>query len=156
MGDHADVGEGLTAVVSGARGVVAREVVEGVGHALVEAAPLAAAAVGGLLLVVVMEAAGRFPQPVGDALAGDRVELAPQMHHAVIIVAPHPHAPPGPQPPVFGRSAVGLVVSGPAAGLAGELLGPHRLRLGQQLLIGLDISSAGLLHRIGEPLGVRL
>ena len=95
------------------------------------------------------------PQPVGDALAGDRVELPPQMHHAVIAV-PHAHTTPGPQPPVLGLATVSLVVRGPAAGLAGELLGPHRLRLGQQLPIGFDISSAGLLHRVGQPLGVGL
>ena len=78
------------------------------------------------------------------------------MHHAVVIVGPHPHAAAGPQPPVLGLPAVGLAVRGPAAGLPGELLGPHRFCLGQQLVVGLNNVSAGLVDGLCQPLGVGL
>ena len=103
--------------------------------------------------VGVEQPVGVAVEPVADTPPGHRIELPIQMHHAVIAV-PDPYRPPSPQPAVLRLAAVGLTLSGPPLGLLGELLGPQRLRLGQKIAIGLDLSDAGLVERVGEMLGV--
>ena len=100
------------------------EAIQGVGHALLEAAPLGVAA--GLLLVRFAEAAGLSLEPVDDATPRDGVELAVHRDHAVVGV-PGAHPAPGPKPPVVALAAVVLVVGGPSPRLSRELLGAHRL-----------------------------
>ena len=153
MGDHADVSEGLSPVAVGAAG---GEALQGVGHALVEAAALVPAAVGGgLLLVGVMHAAGLGPQPVADAVPGHHVELSTQVHHPVVTVV-HTHTASGPLAGMLALAAVALAIHSPAAGLFRELLGPHRLSLGQQLAVRIHIGRASPINRLGQPLGVGL
>ena len=127
------------------------QAVERVGHALVEAPPLGA----GGLLVGFEQAPGLMVQPVGDAGARDLVELAVQVHHPVVAV-PHAHSAPGALALMLACSVVAVAVGRPAACLAGELLGPHRLGLGQQLGVGSDGTGAGGLHRGGQLSGVGL
>ena len=63
--------------------VAGREAVQGVGHALIEAAPFGL--VARLRLVEAMEATGHGPQPVADPMPGDGVELAVDVHHPVFF-----------------------------------------------------------------------
>ncbi|MYH43677.1 MAG: hypothetical protein F4011_00670 [Acidimicrobiaceae bacterium] len=107
-----------------------------------------------MLLVGVVEAVDVSVEAVADTPPGHRIELPVQMHHAVIAV-PHPHRPPSPQPPILGLTIIGLALSGPPLGLLGELLSRQRLRLGQQLLVGLDLSGAGLVECVGQLPSVR-
>ena len=127
------------------------EVVESVGHALLGCALPPSAEP---LLVGVLEPAGLTVEAVGDATAGDGIELAVQVHHAVVSV-PHAHASPSPLTAILGLAPVALTVCGPAFGLLREPLRRQRLGLGQQVGVTLDVLGAGLLECLGEPLRVR-
>ena len=98
--------------------------------------------------------AGLGSQPVADALAGHRVEFSAEMHHPVIAV-PHPYTAASALTCILALTAVALAFHSPAAGLLGELLRPHRLRLVQQIPVILDIGRAGLPRSLRKPPGVR-
>ena len=132
-------------------GASGSEVVESVGPALLGCALGPGA---GSLLVGVLEPASLTVEPVGDSAPGDGVEVAVQVHHAIVSV-PHAHAAPSPLTAVLGLAAVALSVRCPALGLLREAFRRQRLRLGQQIAVALDILGTGLLERLGKPLCVR-
>ena len=96
------------------------------------------------------QASGLGLETVADPLAGYGVELAPQLGHAVVAV-PQVQPTPRPQPLKVGLAVVGLVARRPAAGLAGEPVVGHRLRLGQQRGVGLHGAGPGSLGGLRQP-----
>ena len=125
------------------------ECLQRVGHSLVEAAPLPARAVQ----VLAAQTLGLQQEPLSHLRARHRIELAPQMHHAVVAV-PETQPPPCPLPPIPLLAIVSLAPRRPTASLTPELIGRQSRGLSQQLAVLLHLLRAGLLACGRESLGV--